>query len=136
MFACAPVKTVFTNTSSNEDTHRHTHFLSLPLARSHTHSRARALSLSFSLSPSLSLLVLTRLPQNQRLGYRNQGATWIKPQEIAARDKLIKQFEVTPVLERLKKATTVLVGVILVSFPLYTSSSSISCELVAMAFRG
>lgn len=62
----------------------------------------------------------------QRLGYRNQGATWIKPQEIAARDKLIKQFEVTPVLERLKKATTVLVGVILVSFPLYTSSSSIS----------
>jgi hypothetical protein len=34
----------------------------------------------------------------QRLGYRNQGATWIKPQEIAARDKLIKQFEVAPVL--------------------------------------
>lgn len=62
----------------------------------------------------------------QRMGYRNQGATWIKPNEIAARDKLIKQFEVTPVQARLNKATLFLVALIAISFPLYSSSTTTS----------
>lgn len=62
----------------------------------------------------------------QRLGYRNQGATWIKPEEIAARDKLIKQFEVAPVLDRIKKGTAVLVAVIALSWPAYSVSTSVS----------
>jgi len=62
----------------------------------------------------------------QRLGYRNQGATWIKPEEIAARDKLIKQFEVAPVLDRIQKGTAVLIAVIVLGLPAYSYSTSSS----------
>ena len=59
----------------------------------------------------------------QRMGYRSQGATWVKPSEIAARDKLIKQFEVMPVTDRLNKAAMILALVIVLGFSAYTNSS-------------
>ena len=62
----------------------------------------------------------------QRLGYRSQGAMWVKPPEISARDQLIKQFEVAPVLDRLNKAAAALVLVIALGLPLYHQSSAVS----------
>jgi len=55
----------------------------------------------------------------QRLGYRAQGAMWIKPPEILARDRLMKQMEVNPVLEKLKKTSGGFAAVLLTSIVLF-----------------
>jgi len=55
----------------------------------------------------------------QRLGYRSQGAMWIKPPEILARDRLMKQMEVNPVMEKLKRTTGGLSAALLASIVLF-----------------
>ncbi|EKX48922.1 hypothetical protein GUITHDRAFT_136549 [Guillardia theta CCMP2712] len=57
----------------------------------------------------------------ERLGYRNRGAMWIKPESIIARDRLIRQFEVSPVIEKLKISSAATLFVLVMSIAGFSS---------------
>jgi len=57
----------------------------------------------------------------ERLGYRSRSGNWVKSPEIAARDRLVRQFEVVPCEDLLRKTLGGLASVFVVSVALASS---------------
>lgn len=80
--------------------------------------------------PALALMQLytgwfhvgTRL-RNQAVPYEESGwydgQVWVKPEDISNRDRLIVDYQVTPILQRLQKTFAVMISLVLLAIGLW-----------------